>query len=277
MSDTDHFFDQFRHDNDLACLNRALYMNTSFPIPGIAMFFLSIVVISLTSYIRWITPGVRYVPFFNNLERVPSKNYDPLAPGGITEGGTGHQVGETSVEENEMPEQGENPPPYQENSEVTRKMKAPKPRTSAESFVLGTFLLSIIIFCLVTIALATQATIFCQDWSPLSAGPQLMLWFFYLSPLLTSTWAFGCWMMLLRDLWGRVARKQLPVSENWFFLPFGMVGSGLALAVEGCQRQFCGGGIEAEDRECEDVVDLEEGPGGNRKEENIGLISGIGS
>lgn len=272
---SDNFWDQFRHDNDYECLSRALYMNTPFPIPGFAMFFPSILVICLTQYLGSITPGVKYASLLDPITRNSAERHNFSAPQQSTVNIT--QSVEDTDAEIELPSQEETPPPYNETPDtIAKPTKTTKPRTSAELFVIGTACLLVIIFCLVTIALATQATIFCQDWSPLSAGPQGLLWFFYLSPLLTSTRALGCWVILLRDLWGPAAKRKFPVSEKWFFLPFGMAGRGMVILVEGCQRRFCGGGIEVEDMESEGVIDLEEGSGEDRMEGNVGLISGIG-
>ncbi|CAG8971526.1 hypothetical protein HYALB_00005422 [Hymenoscyphus albidus] len=275
MSFNDPFFDQFRHDKDPECLNRARFMNTPFPLPLAAMLFLSIVVICVTQYMRSITPGVTYIPFLNNVGRLSIKQYDPLATQNFL-GNENEARYRESGEEEELHNEEGRPPPYHESLEPntnSTQVKPTKPRSSAELFVIGTACLLVIIFCLVTIAFATQATIFCQDWSPLSVGLQVFFWFFYLIPLLTSTQAFGCWTMLLRDLWGLAARKKYPVSENWVFIPFGIIGRGVVMIVEKCQERLCGAGINGDDIE---VIGLEDGPREDIIAENVGLMSGAG-
>jgi hypothetical protein len=254
--------------------------------------FFVIIASVLTSWMRSIPPGLENGTK-PNIEVTPATPIDDVEASAIpdslparTENGTEEQ-----------------PPPYRPQAQETAILAPPStpnppkvPRSSAGRFVMGTAIFLAIIACLVLGALALQALILCQHWSPVSIFPRIIYWAVFSVPCGWATVGACCWVMLLRDLWGPGIRKKLPISETAMLYglfcallsPFILVGfvfgEGATKAIELCQRRFCGDALEEE--EGEESVELREGPrmedstviaegSGGREEERVGLIGGV--
>jgi hypothetical protein len=161
------------------------------------------------------------------------------------------------------------PPPYQpaasqatlaptpeSNSTI---LAPPKPtRSTAESFVIGSFLLILNLSSLIIGAFVVQANIYCNrgPYRPLTGLPAFFFWVTYSAIAFWATFGVTCWARLFRDLWGPQARKRWPIKGNifvaaveWPFVKF----------VEACQRTFCGQALEDEEElmRRETTVELE--------------------
>lgn len=101
-------------------------------------------------------------------------------------------------------------------------------------------------------------------WSPSPVFVRIIFWTIYSCICTWATVGVGCWLILLRNLWGPVVAKKYPIKEAAFAIiivgavgviltgPFILVWKGLSMgsvaAVEACQRRFCGDALEdAED------------------------------
>jgi hypothetical protein len=256
----------------------------------------AIIVSLLTKWIESITPGIDVgtKPSIEVTPPTPSEDVEATAIPDLT------ASAESGTEDQPPPYQ----PPAQEPStqapaSASTPTSAPPavPRTSAERFVMGTTIFLSTIASLFLCALALQALIFCQHWSPLSLFPRIIYWAIFSLLCGGATTGASCWLMLLRDLWGPGMRKKFPISKTAMlqalfgilispFIAVGFVfGGGAVKAIEACQRHFCGDALEEEREEIEESVELQEGPrmedhtesaerSGSGDEERVGLIAG---
>ena len=87
-------------------------------------------------------------------------------------------------------------------------------RSSANLFVLGTFLMVPLLVALLCLALSIQYITFCHDWSPTSTTAQVFCWLFFSGNAIFATFGVACYAMLFRDLWGPAAKKKFPIEEH---------------------------------------------------------------
>jgi hypothetical protein len=207
-------------------------------------------------YIRSITPGVDANPFKKSAEQnkaeAAAKSEDVEATA-LPETSTT----DTDLEGEVMEE--EEPPAYQPPEPVVEEKKPKKKFTSAQAFVISTFLLAPLIFMFFLAGLAVQSLVYCQFWSPVPIGARIFWWILFSFPCLFATTAISCWAMLFRNLFGKKVRERFYFNEGvilmgMFFLICGpfiavwvIVGEGMVKVVESCQRRCCPGGLEDEE------------------------------
>jgi hypothetical protein len=283
------------HHNDRTCRQYALFFHGLTPLWSLfTPLFFAIIASVLTSWIRSIPPGLENGTK-PNIEVTPPTPIDDVEATAIPDS-------YTSSTDNGTEEQ---PPPYQPPVQETATPASastptpPKvPRSSAGRFVMGTAIFLAIIASLFLGALALQALIFCQHWSPVSMFPRIIYWAVFSISCCWATVGASCWLMLLRDLWGPGMRKKFPISETAMI--YGLVyallcpiilvgfvfGGGAIKAIELCQRRFCGDALEEEREESEESVELRERlrmedrsglaeGSGSGEEERVGLIGGV--
>ena len=199
------------HHNDPACRQYALFFHDLTPTWSLftPLIFATIASV-LTSWIRPIPPGKenRTKP---NIEVTPPTPINDVEATAIPDSTTAGA--DNGTEEQPPPYQ----PPVQETSTLalTSTPKPPKvPRSSAGRFVMGTAIFLAIIASLFLGALALQAVIFCQHWSPVSMFPRVIYWVVFGIPCGWATVGASCWLMLLRDLWGPGVRKRFSIQES---------------------------------------------------------------
>jgi hypothetical protein len=199
------------HHSDPACRQYALFFHGLTPMWSLfTPLIFAIIASVLTSWIRPIPP---------DKEKGTKPNIEVTPPTPINDvEATAIPDPTTASAENGTEEQ---PPPYQpplheaSTLALTSTPKPPKvPRSSAERFVMGTTILLAIIASIFLGALALQAVIFCQHWSPVSIFPRVIYWGIFGIPCGWATVGASCWLMLLRDLWGPGVRKKFPIRES---------------------------------------------------------------
>jgi len=170
----------------------------------------------------------------------------------------------------------DDPPPYEARAETTcsiaTSVEDNKPRqSSAHLFVVGSSLFTVVAFDLFIIALWIQYTAYCAG---AKSNPALLfvLWAFYAALCSWASVGLLCWVRLLRDLWGPATAKRYPINIYLvcYLIPGVIVGipmllvkglgRGAVIAVEACQRKFCGDALE-EDEEAMECNELEEAQG----------------
>ncbi|KAE9364371.1 hypothetical protein N431DRAFT_105847 [Stipitochalara longipes BDJ] len=283
------------HHGDSSCRQYALFFHGLTPLWSLfTPLIFAIIASVLTHWIRSITPGID-VGIKPSIEVTPPTPSDDVEATAIPDLTTST---ESSTEDQ--------PPPYQPPAQDSTPAPAPTstptppkvPRTSAGRFVMGSAIFLSIIASLFFSAVALQALIFCQHWSPVSILPRIIYWTIFIIPSCWATVGACCWLMLLRDLWGPGMRKKFPISETAilygltctlispFILVGFVLGGGAVKAIEACQRRFCGDALEDEREEIEESVELQEGPrmevhaespegSGSGEEERVGLIAGV--
>ncbi|KZF22208.1 hypothetical protein L228DRAFT_247840 [Xylona heveae TC161] len=141
------------------------------------------------------------------------------------------------------------PPPYSEQTPST----AAKQRSTAESFVLGTFLLLPLLVALVTLALCIQNIRYCPTTTSTAAdGPSfasVISWILYSLLALYASSGLVTWVILLRNLWLHPddAGAPAPIPQDVVplvligavLLPPVMVGRGSVVGVRWLQARFC--------------------------------------
>jgi hypothetical protein len=170
---------------------------------------------------------------------------------------------------------GDQPPPYNPPTptlaaEPTAVSPPAKKRSSAERFIIGTFLLILVIAALFVAAVTIQGMTYCLFKKKNSTFLQVILWVFYSGCCIWASTGVGCWAMLLRNLWGPKAIKRFPIDENIVALvvvggvgmliwgPFWCLWKGSVWIVEKCQGRFCGDAFDEEEDQ-QMPIELEEG------------------
>lgn len=177
----------------------------------------------------------------------------------------------------------EAPPPYEPATEAAAATiinPVPKAKRSrASAFVVGTFILIILLFTQFVTALSIQNLHYCHNDRAKPSGLFIVFWTWYSIECIWASVGLSCWFILLRNLGGKKAEARWPMDEYcvllWLavaaFLPFALVGwvlkFGLEFAstplvslVESLQRRLCGDeALEDDDEEA--GMRLEEGHG----------------
>jgi len=129
-------------------------------------------------------------------------------------------------------------------------------------------LLIVILFTVVTLGLSVQALTYCQGDGVLQVGFRVFFWLIYFLYLLWISVGVGCWLMLLRNLWGPKMAKRFPIEPSFIctfavgsivlliWSPFWGLWKGSVWIVEQCQGHLCGDALEDE---AEETVELDEG------------------
>lgn len=175
----------------------------------------------------------------------------------------------------------ENPPPYEAPTPTTTPT-SPHPFdhnwSSAERFIIGTFVFIVLMFTLFALGLVVLAFLYCMRPLPYTVWGPVFWWILYSAAVFGASPGMACWAMLLRNLWGPRAIKKFPITQSWLcmgviflgviilWLPFVATWKGLSWAVEKCQGKFCGDALEEEEEvpvELEEGVRLIDGDGGS--------------
>jgi hypothetical protein len=239
--------------HDYTCYDKALFMG-GIDMPAgffVAILFL-ITSICLTLYLRYITPGTVSI---SRKVKIAAGLDDTETP---------------TPDEQELPEVREeategSPPPYQSASNrqdpspatTIRLLKTKQKLSSAHLFVLGTIIVILLIFSVFCLALMTQCLIYCQDWSPVSTFPRIVLWTIFTMLAMLASIGVSSWAMLFRNLWGVSARKKYPFTE---FLLVGLmvrviIGPLIYLnhlavsAIQACQTRLCKDAIDEDEED----------------------------
>lgn len=144
-------------------------------------------------------------------------------------------------------------PPATEPEPGKAVVDFPNPKDTAPAFVLGTVLLAAQIFALITLGFAIQYTNYCpkvKPKAPLGTGGIIGWCFYALLVLFASSglvsWGLLCWYVgggKKRDL----LLDSIPLGVViGALMPFSFLYHMAVLAVQGCQKRFCGVTFEEE-------------------------------
>jgi magnesium-transporting ATPase (P-type) len=122
-----------------------------------------------------------------------------------------------------------------------------KPASSSpkEAFVVGSVVFTCICAMLFILALCIQRFAYCPQYNAHLWVTTWMFWFLFAGQVLGVCYAAGCWLVLLRDLWGQRGRELVPIQEITvvvavlavIFAPFVMVWLGVAACVRWLQKE----------------------------------------
>jgi hypothetical protein len=143
------------------------------------------------------------------------------------------------------------------NTAASTPKEEPLELSSAASFVLGSAVFSCICIMLFTLALCIQKLAYCPQYNADLRVMTVILWVLFTGEALAGSYAAGCWLVLLRDLWGQRGRELFPIQTYTLLvvvlttmsLPFLLVGVPLVASVKKVQEvcgigDFEGGGVK---------------------------------
>jgi hypothetical protein len=116
----------------------------------------------------------------------------------------------------------------------------------AGAFIIGSVAFACICTMLFILALCIQRFAYCPQYNSGFWATTVFFWFLFTGQVLAGCYAAGCWLVLLRDLWGERGRELVPIQTvtvvvvvlTAIFAPFVMAWFGLTVGLRRLQEAY---------------------------------------